>query len=131
MFPETSRATAGCLKTAVRELGSTNVSFASTKSKIPITFGKLPMHECDFRTSYRDRQPCQTQRAVGQGVAVRDHLDPCAHSPSKQAGAEAKRKVCAILAAPLDSDQASRGRHGPQAVSPEPATAAEGGVASR
>lgn len=54
MFPETFRAAAGCLRTTVRELRNTEVSFASTKCKIPIPFGKLPMHERDFRTSYRD-----------------------------------------------------------------------------
>lgn len=70
------------------------------------------MHERDFRTSHRDN-PVKRRGGLGRGVAAPGHLSPGAHSPSKQAGAEAQREVCAVIAAPLDGDQVSRGRHGP------------------
>lgn len=52
--------------------------------------------------------------AKGDRAAARDHLGSSARarSPSEQAGAEGQREVCAVAAAPLDGDQASRGRHG-------------------
>lgn len=64
-------------------------------------------------TSEHPTEPARPS-AKGDRAAARDHLGSSAraHLPSEQAGAEGQREVCAVVAAPLDSDQASRGRHG-------------------
>lgn len=64
-------------------------------------------------TSEHPRGPARPS-AKGDRAAARDHLGSSARarSPSEQAGAEGQREVCAVVAAPLNGDQASRGRHG-------------------
>lgn len=72
---------------------------------------KLPVPEHDFRTPYR-ASPVKREGRQGRGPGSPRFLRARARSPSEQAGAEGQREVCAVVAAPLDGDQASRGRHG-------------------